>query len=60
MDIFQPDPLSSSFQKPKSDMNIASGCPRFALMNELLQRGFIIDDTIFIKVKGDTATMHHP
>ena len=27
VDIFQPDPMSSSFRKPKSDMNIASGCP---------------------------------
>ena len=60
MDIFQPDPLSSSFQKPKSDMNVASGCPRFVSMNELMQGGFIVDDTIFIKVKVDTATMHHP
>ena len=60
MDIFQPDPLSSSFQKPKSDMNVASGCPRFVSMNELMQGGFIVDDTIFIKVKVDTATMRHP
>uniref|UniRef100_A0A1X7T9H5 MATH domain-containing protein n=2 Tax=Amphimedon queenslandica TaxID=400682 RepID=A0A1X7T9H5_AMPQE len=60
IDIFQPDPLSSSFQKPKSDMNVASGCPRFVSMNELMQGGFIVDDTIFIKVKVDTATMRHP
>ena len=59
MDIFLPDPLSSSFQKPKSDMNIASGCPRFIAMNDLLQEGFIVDDTIFIKVKVDTAMMRH-
>ena len=60
MDIFQPDPLSSSFQKPKSDMNIASGCPRFISMNNLLRGGFIVDDTIFIKVKVDIATICHP
>ncbi|XP_019860774.1 PREDICTED: TNF receptor-associated factor 3-like [Amphimedon queenslandica] len=60
MDIFQPDPLSSSFQKPRSDMNVASGCPRFVSMNELMQGGFIVDDTIFIKVKVDTATMRDP
>ncbi|XP_003391412.2 PREDICTED: TNF receptor-associated factor 2-like isoform X1 [Amphimedon queenslandica] len=53
---FQPDPLSSSFQKPKSDMNVASGCPRFVSKNELMEGGFIVDDTIFIKVKVDTAT----
>ena len=60
IDVFQPDPLNSSFQKPKSDMNIASGCPRFVSMNELMQDGFILGDTIFIKVKVDTATMRHP
>ena len=60
VDIFQPDPLSSSFQKPKTDMNIASGCPRFVSLNELMQNGFIVDDTIFIKVKVDTTTMKHP
>ena len=26
VDTFQPDPMSSSFRKPKSDVNIASGC----------------------------------
>ena len=59
VDIFQPDPLSSSFQKPKTDMNIASGCPRFVPLNELMQNGFIVDDTIFIKVKVETTTMKH-
>ena len=28
---FKPTPDSNSFQKPKSNMNIASGCPQFAL-----------------------------
>ena len=56
MDIFQPDPHSSSFQKPKFDMNVASGCPRFVSMNELIQGDFIVDDTIFIKVKVDVPT----
>ena len=60
VDIFQPDPLSSSFQKPKTDMNIASGCPRFVSLNELMQNGFIVDDTVFIKVKVDTTTMKNP
>ena len=60
VDVLQPDPLSPSFQKPKSDMNIASGCPRFVSMNELMQGGFVLGDTIFIKAKVDTTTMHHP
>ena len=60
IDIFQPDPLSSSFQKPKSDMNVASGSPRFVSLNELMQGGFIVEDTVFIKVKVDVTTMKHP
>ena len=60
VDIFQPDPLSSSFQKPKTDMNVASGCPRFISLSELMQGGFIVDDTVFIKVKVDTSNMRHP
>ena len=50
-----PDPFSSSFHQPKSDMNVASGCPRFVSIKELLQEGFIVDDTIFIKVEVDTS-----
>ena len=60
MDAFQPDPLSSSFQRPKTDMNVASGCPCFVSLTELNQGGFIVDDTIFIKVKVDTSTIQHP
>ncbi len=60
IDTFQPDPMSSSFRKPKSDMNIASGCPRFASHTELKNNGFILDDTIFIKCSIDTSTLRHP
>ena len=58
--IFQPDPMSTSFQKPKTDMNMASGCPRFVSSNALMQGGFIVDDTIFIKVMVDLTTVRHP
>ncbi len=59
VDTFQPDPMSSSFRKPKSDMNIASGCPRFISHTEL-KNGFTVDDTVFIKCLVDTATIRHP
>jgi hypothetical protein len=55
---FQPDPIS--FRKPKSDMNIASGCPRFVSHTELEGNDFIVDDTIFIKCIIDTTTIFHP
>ena len=60
VDTFQPDPMSSSFRKPKSDMNIASGCPRFVSHMELERGGFVMDDTIFIKCVIDVSTVHHP
>ena len=49
IDTFQPEPTSSSFRKPNSDMNIASGCPRFISHADLKSKGFVTDDTIFIK-----------
>ena len=68
VDTFQPDPMtmSSSFQKPKSDMNVASGCPHFASHAELNNNGFIADDTIFIEcivdteIISDTETFESP
>ena len=60
VDTFQPDPMSTSFRKPKSDMNVASGCPRFVSHTELERGGFIVDDTIFIKCMIDVSTICHP
>ena len=60
VNTYQPDPMSSSFRKPKSDMNIASGCPRFVSHAELERGGFIVDDTIFIKCMIDVSTICHP
>ena len=60
VDTFQPDPMSSSFRKPKSNMNIASGCPRFVSHTKLERGGFIVDDTVFIKCMIDTSTIRHP
>ena len=55
VDGFLPDPTSSSFLRPKTDMNVASGCPRFVTHSDLRTGGFIVDDTVFIKVKVDTS-----
>jgi hypothetical protein len=60
VDTFQPDPMSTSFRKPKSDMNVASGCPRFVSHTELDNGGFIVDDTIFIKCIINTTSIRHP
>ncbi|XP_068731080.1 TNF receptor-associated factor 3-like [Montipora capricornis] len=54
-DAFRPDPRSSSFKRPTSDMNIASGCPTFISQAELRQGGYIRNDTMFIKITVDTV-----
>ena len=35
IDSFRPDPNSSSFQRPRRETNIASGCPTFCPLSEL-------------------------
>ena len=52
-DTFRPDPNSSSFKKPTTNMNIASGCPLFISHTDLQQRAYIREDTIFIKISVD-------
>ena len=60
-DTFRPDPTSSSFKKPTSDMNIASGCPLFVAHNVIEGQNatYIKDDTIFVKVKVDTSDLEN-
>uniref|UniRef100_A0A8C1PI18 TNF receptor-associated factor n=1 Tax=Cyprinus carpio TaxID=7962 RepID=A0A8C1PI18_CYPCA len=54
IDAFRPDITSSSFQRPVSDMNIASGCPLFCPLSKLEgKNSYIRDDTIFIKAIVD-------
>ena len=53
IDAFHSDPQSSSFQRPKSDMNIASGSPLFMPLDSLNNRQYIKDDVMFIKVIVD-------
>ncbi|XP_046860118.1 TNF receptor-associated factor 3-like [Xenia sp. Carnegie-2017] len=58
VDSFRPDPNSSSFQRPRSNMNIASGCPLFVPKSALQRGGYIRDDTIFIKITVDTTGLN--
>ncbi|KAK7104049.1 TNF receptor-associated factor 3-like [Littorina saxatilis] len=54
-DHFQPDPNSSSFQRPTSEMNVASGCPLFVshAVVDNPSNGYLRDDTIFIRIVVD-------
>ncbi|XP_015743365.1 TNF receptor-associated factor 2 isoform X1 [Python bivittatus] len=54
IDAFRPDVASSSFQRPVSDMNIASGCPLFCPISKMeTKNSYVRDDTIFIKAIVD-------
>ena len=59
IDSFRPDIRSNSFQRPRSDMNIASGIPKFARLEVIEQQGnpYVRDDTMFIKVLVDFGDM---
>ncbi len=55
IDTFRPDVRSNSFQRPRSDMNVASGMPKFASLETFQQENnpYIRDDTMFIKAMID-------
>lgn len=59
IDSFRPDVKSNSFQRPRSDMNIASGVPKFCPLTLIQQDGnpYVKDDTMLIKVMVDFAAI---
>ena len=57
---FKPTPESSSFQRPTSDMNVASGCPQFSKLSVLDDEAYVKDDVLFVKCIVDTTRIFHP
>ena len=57
IDAFRPDPSSSSFQRPRRETNIASGCPMFCSLAELNNHAYVRDDTMFLKIIVDTSDL---
>ena len=55
IDSFRPDVKSNSFQRPRSEMNIASGIPKFVPLSTIQEPGnpYVRDDTMFIKIMVD-------
>ncbi len=49
---FRPDIKSTSFQRPRSEMNIAGGIPKFFPLDMIQQEGnpYVQDDAMFIKI----------
>ena len=59
VETFRPNPSSSSFQRPQAETNIALGCPHF-LAKSALQNGYLVDDTLYIKVTLHTNGLTAP
>ncbi|CAF3970859.1 unnamed protein product [Rotaria sordida] len=59
IDSFRPDTKSNSFQRPRSEMNVASGIPKFCPLEVIQREGnsYVRDDTLFIKIMVDFGDM---
>ncbi|XP_070582235.1 TNF receptor-associated factor 2-like [Ptychodera flava] len=59
VDAFRPDPTSSSFKRPATDMNIASGCPLFMPLSQLdsPRLAYVKDDIAFLKIMVDISDL---
>lgn len=55
IDAFRPDPSSSSFQRPRRESNIASGCPMFCSLSVLNTHSYVREDTVFFRIIVDTT-----
>ena len=49
LQTFRPEPSSASFQRPRMEMNVASGCPTFAPLSVLDNSSYVKEDTMFLK-----------
>ena len=56
---FRPEPSSSSFQRPRKEMNVASGCPMFAPLSTLNNPSFVKDDVMFLKCQISTVGLEN-
>ena len=55
--VFKPDPNSLSFQRPRADMNVASGSPRFCSLEQLSVNTYVKDDVMLLKAVVDTSDL---
>ena len=52
-ETFLPDPSSTSFRKPESEMNVASGFPKFVKKSVLKDTRFVKGDIMYLRVRVD-------
>ncbi len=57
---FRPSHESTSFKRPEADMNVASGCPKFAKLSVLDDPSYVKDDVMYVKCIVDTSKIFHP
>jgi len=59
VDAFRPDPTSSSFKRPTTEMNIASGCPLLMSLTQLdsASHAYVKDNTAFVKISVNTEDL---
>ena len=52
VEAFQPDPASTSFQRPQNEMNIAFGISKFVPLEKLRQPGspYMVEEAFYMKV----------
>lgn len=62
VDTFRAEPTSNSFQRPKTDMNIASGLPKFCPLPFIQQADspYVRDDCMFIRCVVDFDSVPKP
>ena len=60
VETFRPDPASTSFQRPESEMNVASGCPLFLPISTLERSSYMLGDTLYFKILVHTAGLQAP
>ena len=56
---FRPESSSASFQRPRMEMNVASGCPNFAPLSVLNNTSYVKEDTMFLKCVIDRSGLEN-
>ena len=56
---FKPDNVSNSFQRPKTEMNVASGCPTFCPLSVLDNPSYVQNDTLYLKCVVNTRGIEY-
>ena len=59
-EVFRSNPKSKSYQRPTTEMNVASGCPKFVSLEYLKNPSYVKQDVLYIHCSVDTSTLVQP